>query len=69
MFCFDNVFEYDNDFNGVGFKIGVVMSCFNLLVCEGLFLVCVIELKCFGVVDVDIVIVNVLGVLEILLVL
>jgi 6,7-dimethyl-8-ribityllumazine synthase len=69
MSRFDNVFEYDNDLNGAGLKIGVVMSRFNLPVCEGLLSACVAELKRLGVADADIAIANVPGALEIPLVL
>lgn len=69
MSRFDNVFEYDNDLNGAGLRIGVVMSRFNLPVCEGLLSACVAELKRLGVADADIAIANVPGALEIPLVL
>ena len=69
MSRFDNVFEYDNNLNGAGLKIGVVMSRFNLPVCEGLLSACVNELKRLGVADTDIAIANVPGALEIPLVL
>lgn len=69
MSRFDNIFEYDNNLNGAGLKIGVVMSRFNLPVCEGLLSACVNELKRLGVADADIVIANVPGALEIPLVL
>lgn len=69
MSRFDNVFEYDNNLNGAGLRIGVVMSRFNLPVCEGLLSACVAELKRLGVADADIAIANVPGALEIPLVL
>ncbi|UCV04203.1 6,7-dimethyl-8-ribityllumazine synthase [Dechloromonas denitrificans] len=69
MSRFDNIFEYDNNLNGAGLKVGVVMSRFNLPVCEGLLSACVNELKRLGVADADIVIANVPGALEIPLVL
>lgn len=69
MSRFDNVFEYDNNLNGAGLKIGIVMSRFNLPVCEGLLSACVSELKRLGVGDGDMVIANVPGALEIPLVL
>jgi len=69
MSRFDNIFEYDNNLNGAGLKIGVVMSRFNLPVCEGLLSACVNELKRLGVADADIAIANVPGALEIPLVL
>jgi len=69
MSRFDNIFEYDNNLNGAGLKVGVVMSRFNLPVCEGLLSACVNELKRLGVADADIAIANVPGALEIPLVL
>jgi len=69
MSRFDNIFEYDNNLNGAGLRVGVVMSRFNLPVCEGLLSACVNELKRLGVADGDMVIANVPGALEIPLVL
>ncbi|MGE5471134.1 MAG: 6,7-dimethyl-8-ribityllumazine synthase [Bacteroidota bacterium] len=69
MSRFDNIFEYDNNLNGAGLKIGIVMSRFNLPVCEGLLSACVAELKRLGVADADMTIANVPGALEIPLVL
>lgn len=69
MSRFDNIFEYDNNLNGAGLKIGIVMSRFNLPVCEGLLSACVDELKRLGVGDADMAIANVPGALEIPLVL
>ena len=69
MARFDNIFEYDNDLNGAGLKVGIVMSRFNLPVCEGLLSACVAELKRLGVADADMTIANVPGALEIPLVL
>ena len=69
MSRFDNIYEYDNSLNGAGLKVGIVMSRFNLPVCEGLLSACVNELKRLGVSDADMVIANVPGALEIPLVL
>ena len=69
MSRFDNIFEFDNNLNGAGLKIGIVMSRFNLPVCEGLLSACVDELKRLGVADADMAIANVPGALEIPLVL
>ena len=69
MSRFDNILEYDNNLSGAGLRIGVVMSRFNLPVCEGLLSACVAELKRLGVADGDMVIANVPGALEIPLVL
>ena len=41
MSRFDNIYEYDNSLNGAGLKVGIVMSRFNLPVCEGLLSACV----------------------------
>ena len=69
MSRFDNIHEYDNNLNGAGLKVGIVMSRFNLPVCEGLLSACVAELKRLGVAESDMRIANVPGALEIPLVL
>lgn len=69
MSRFDNIFEYDNNLNGAGLRVGVVMARFNLPVCEGLLSACINELKRLGVADADMAIANVPGALEIPLVL
>ena len=69
MSRFDNIYEYDNDLNGAGLRVGIVWSRFNLPVCEGLLSACVAELKRLGVADDDMAIANVPGALEIPLVL
>jgi 6,7-dimethyl-8-ribityllumazine synthase len=69
MSRFDNVYEYDNNLNGAGLKIGIVMSRFNLPVCEGLLSACVDELKRLGVADGDMAIATCPGALEIPLIL
>ena len=69
MSRFDNIFEYDNNLNGAGLSVGIVMSRFNRPVCEGLLSACVAELKRLGVADSDMAIANVPGALEIPLVL
>ena len=69
MSRFDNIYEYDNSLNGAGLKIGIVMSRFNLPVCEGLLSACIAELKRLGVAAGDMAIANVPGALEIPLVL
>ena len=66
---FDNVLEYAQDLNGAGMKIGIVMSRFNLPVCEGLLSACVAELKRLGVGDDDMAIATCPGALEIPLIL
>ncbi len=69
MSRFDNVYEYDNDLNGAGLRVGIVMARFNLPVCEGLLSACINELKRLGVADADMTIATVPGALEIPLVL
>ena len=69
MSRFDNVYEYDNNLNGAGLRIGIVMSRFNLPVCEGLLSACVAELKRLGVADGDMAIATCPGALEIPLIL
>ena len=69
MSRFENIFEFDNYLNGAGLRIGIVMSRFNLPLCEGLLSACVTELKRLGVADADMSIANVPGALEIPLVL
>jgi len=69
MSRFDNIFEFDNNLDGADLKVGIVMSRFNLPVCEALLSSCVAELKRLGVADADMTIANVPGALEIPLVL
>ena len=65
----DNYREIEKNLNGEGMKIGIVMSRFNIDVCEGLLSACTCQLKKLGVVDGDIILVTVPGALEIPLVL
>lgn len=69
MSRFDNVFEYDSQLAGQGLRVGIVMSRFNLPLCEGLLSACVAELKRLGVADADMAIATCPGALEIPLVL
>ena len=69
MSRFDNVYEYDTNLNGSGLSVGVVMSRFNLPICEGLLSACIAELKRLGVADDDMAIACVPGALDIPLVL
>ena len=69
MSRFDNVFEYDSKLDGAGLRVGIVMSRFNLPVCEGLLSACVAELKRLGVADGDMAIATCPGALEIPLIL
>ena len=65
MSRFDQVFEYDSNLDGAGLSVGVVMSRFNLPLCEGLLSACIAELRRLGVADDDISIATVPGALEI----
>lgn len=69
MSRFDNIHEYDNNLDGAALRVGIVMSRFNLPICEGLLSACVAELKRLGVADSNMAIANVPGALEIPLVL
>lgn len=66
---FENLFEFEQNLNGEGLQVGIVMSRFNPDVCEGLLDSCVQELARLGVADEDITIATVPGALEIPLVL
>ena len=69
MSRFDNIHEYDNNLDGAALRVGIVMSRFNLPICEGLLSACVAELKRLGVADSNMALANVPGALEIPLVL
>ena len=69
MARYDNIHEYEPVLTGQGLSVGVVMSRFNLPICEGLLSACVAELKRLGVADSNMAIANVPGALEIPLVL
>ena len=69
MSRFANVVEFDQNLNGSGLRVGVVLARFNLPVCEGLLSACIHELKRLGVADADMRIATVPGALEIPLVL
>ena len=69
MSRFANVVEFDQNLNGTGLRVGVVMARFNLPVCEGLLSACVAELKRLGVADADMAIATCPGALEIPLIL
>jgi 6,7-dimethyl-8-ribityllumazine synthase len=69
MARYDNIFEYEKDIDGVGLKIGIVMSRFNVDVCEGLLSACTSTLIKQGVAEKDMVLATVPGALEIPLVL
>lgn len=69
MSRFDNIYEFDNNLDGSQLRVGVVMSRFNLPICEGLLSACIAELRRLGVADSNMAIANVPGALEIPLVL
>ena len=69
MSRFDNVYEYDANLAGAGLRVGIVMSRFNLPVCEGLLSACVAELKRLGVADANMAIATCPGALEVPLIL
>ena len=64
MAHFDNIDELEPDVNGVGLRIGIVMSRFNQDVCEGLLSACTAALIKHGVREADIRIATVPGALE-----
>ena len=65
----NNYREIEQNLDGEGLKIGIVMSRFNIDVCEGLLSACACQLKKQGVADGDVVLATVPGALEIPLVL
>jgi len=65
----NNYREIEQDLSGAGLRIGIVMSRFNIDVCEGLLSACACQLKKLGVEDGGIVLATVPGALEIPLVL
>jgi 6,7-dimethyl-8-ribityllumazine synthase len=69
MARYDNIFEYEENRDGTGLKIGIVMSRFNIDVCEGLLAACTMSLLKHGVQEKDIKLATVAGALEIPLVL
>jgi 6,7-dimethyl-8-ribityllumazine synthase len=69
MARYDKIYEYESNLNGQGLRVGVVMSRFNLDVCEGLLSACTASLLKHGVAATDIKIATVAGALEIPLVL
>lgn len=63
------IFEFEPNLDGTGLRVGVVMSRFNLDVCEGLLSACTAALLKHGVAASDIHVATVAGALEIPLVL
>jgi 6,7-dimethyl-8-ribityllumazine synthase len=64
MARYDNIYEIEPNLNGRGLKIGIVMSRFNIDVCEGLLGACRDELAKLGVAESDITLATVPGALE-----
>ncbi len=60
----NSIKEYDLTLDGAGLKIGIVMSRFNIDICEGLLSACEIELARLKVAKEDILLVDVPGALE-----
>ena len=69
MARYEKIFEFESNLNGKGLRVGIVMSRFNLDVCEGLLSACTAGLLKHGVAAEDIRIATVAGALEIALVL
>ena len=65
MARYDNILELETDLNGVGLRIGIVMSRFNIDVGEGLLGACTAELVKCGVQESSMLLVTVPGALEI----
>lgn len=61
----DNYVEIEKNLDGKGLRIGIVMSRFNIDVCEGLLSACACALQKHGVANGDIVLATVPGALEI----
>jgi len=64
MARYDNILEIDRDLSGMGLRIGVLMSRFNLDVGEGLLGASTAELQRLGVKTADMLIATVPGALE-----
>ena len=65
MARYDNINEVEQNLNGAGLKVGIVMSRFNQEVGEGLLGACTEALTRQGVLDKDILIITVPGALEV----
>lgn len=61
----DNYVEIEKNLSGEGLRIGIVMSRFNIDVCEGLLGACAATLQKQGVAEKDVVLATVPGALEI----
>lgn len=67
MARYDDILELQPGLDGVGLRIGIIMSRFNLDVCEGLLAACSAELRKHGVLPKDMLLVTVPGALEVAL--
>jgi 6,7-dimethyl-8-ribityllumazine synthase len=67
MARYDDILELEPDLDGAGLRIGIIMSRFNLDVCEGLLSACSDELRKLGVTPENLLLVTVPGALEIAL--
>jgi 6,7-dimethyl-8-ribityllumazine synthase len=67
MSRYDDIVELEPDLAGAGLRVAMVMSRFNLDVCEGLLSACSAELRRLGVKPQDMLLVTVPGALEIAL--
>ncbi|HZP86452.1 MAG TPA: 6,7-dimethyl-8-ribityllumazine synthase [Burkholderiales bacterium] len=67
MARYDDILELDPELDGAQLRIGIVMSRFNLDVCEGLLAACTAELRKHGVLPANMLLVTVPGALEIAL--
>jgi 6,7-dimethyl-8-ribityllumazine synthase len=67
MARYDDIIEIEPGLQGAGLRIGIVMSRFNIDVCEGLLAACAAELRRHGVRAEDVLIATVPGALEIAL--
>lgn len=65
MARYDNIFEFEKNLDGTGLRVGIVMSRFNIDVCEGLLGACVATLHKHGVTSESLTLVTVPGALEI----
>jgi 6,7-dimethyl-8-ribityllumazine synthase len=65
MARYDDILELEPGLDGAGLRIGIVMSRFNIDVCEGLLAGCSAELRKHGVRPEDMLLVTVPGALEI----
>ncbi len=67
MARYEDIPELEAKLDGAGLRIGIVMSRFNIDVCEGLLAACTHELRKHGVKPADTLLVTVPGALEIAL--